>query len=42
MSMPGAGIEPARDFVPKDFKSFASTYSATRAFNEAEAGIEPA
>ncbi len=29
--VPGAGIEPARDLVPRDFKSLASTYSATRA-----------
>jgi hypothetical protein len=30
--VPGAGIEPARHIVPRDFKSLASTYSATRAF----------
>ena len=29
--VPGAGIEPARYLVPRDFKSLASTYSATRA-----------
>ena len=29
--VPGAGIEPARHYVPRDFKSLASTYSATRA-----------
>ena len=30
-SVPGAGIEPARCSAPRDFKSLASTYSATRA-----------
>jgi hypothetical protein len=30
--VPGAGIEPARHLVPRDFKSLASTISATRAF----------
>src|SRR3954471_20633099 len=30
-SMLGAGIEPAWDFVPRDFKSLASTGFATRA-----------
>ena len=30
--VPGAGIEPARHFVPRDFKSLASTISATRAW----------
>ena len=29
--VPGAGVEPARDILPRDFKSLASTYSATRA-----------
>jgi hypothetical protein len=29
--MPGAGVEPARDCVPRDFKSLASTSSATPA-----------
>ena len=29
--VPGAGIEPARHIVTRDFKSLASTYSATRA-----------
>jgi hypothetical protein len=29
--VPGAGIEPARYSVPRDFKSLASTISATRA-----------
>jgi hypothetical protein len=29
--VPGAGIEPARDEVPRDFKSLASAYSATQA-----------
>ncbi len=30
--VPGAGIEPARHIVTRDFKSLASTYSATRAW----------
>jgi hypothetical protein len=30
-SMLGAGIEPAWEFVPRDFKSLASTDFATRA-----------
>ena len=30
--VPGAGIEPARDIIPRDFKSLASTYSAIRAY----------
>ncbi len=29
--VPGAGLEPARGITPGDFKSPASTYSATRA-----------
>ena len=29
--VPRAGIEPARDIVPRDFKSLASTNSATQA-----------
>ncbi len=29
--VPGAGIEPARSQASRDFKSLASTYSATRA-----------
>ena len=29
--VPGAGIEPARYLVSRDFKSLASTISATRA-----------
>ncbi len=29
--VPGAGIEPARRYAPRDFKSLASTYSATQA-----------
>ena len=29
--VPGAGIEPARHYVSRDFKSLASTYSATQA-----------
>ncbi len=29
--MPRAGLEPARDILPRDFKSLASTNSATRA-----------
>ena len=32
--MLGAGIEPAWDFVPRDFKSLASTDFATRAEND--------
>ena len=31
--VPGAGIEPAQPLGPRDFKSLASTYSATRAFH---------
>ena len=31
--VPGAGIEPARHLVPRDFKSLASTISATRALD---------
>ncbi len=31
--VPGAGIEPARCITPRDFKSLASTYSATRAMD---------
>ena len=30
--VPGAGIEPAQPLRPRDFKSLASTYSATRAY----------
>ena len=29
--VPGAGIEPARNYVSRDFKSLASTSSATQA-----------
>ena len=29
--VPGAGLEPARSIPPRDFKSLASTNSATRA-----------
>jgi hypothetical protein len=29
--VPGAGIEPAQPYGPRDFKSLASTYSATQA-----------
>ena len=49
--VPGAGIEPARDIISRDFKSLASTYSAIRAFFweplelreklEAPSGFEP-
>ncbi len=48
--VPGAGIEPARDIISRDFKSLASTYSAIRAFLsgttvekklEAPSGFEP-
>ena len=40
--VPRAGIEPAWDYLPRDFKSLASTCFATWAGVEAEAGIEPA
>ena len=30
--VPGAGIEPARYIIPRDFKSLASTCSAIRAY----------
>ena len=30
--VPRAGIEPARDEIPRDFKSLASTCSATAAY----------
>ena len=36
--MLGAGIEPAWDFVPRDFKSLASTNFATRAVTERRGG----
>ena len=50
--MPRAGLEPARAYRPKDFKSFASTYSAIPAHKfllsktstlllEAAPGLEP-
>jgi hypothetical protein len=29
--VPGAGLEPARGYTPRDFKSLASTRSATQA-----------
>ncbi len=38
--VPRAGLEPARSY-PKDFKSFASTDSATSACLEAAPGFEP-
>ena len=31
--MPGAGIEPAREKIPQDFKSCVSTNSTTSAHN---------
>ena len=31
--VPGAGIEPAQPLGPRDFKSLASTNSATQAFD---------
>jgi hypothetical protein len=31
LMVPGAGVEPARDVIPRDFKSLASTNFATRA-----------
>lgn len=37
--MPGAGLEPARDFVPGDFKSPASAIPPPR--REATPGFEP-
>ena len=43
--MLGAGIEPAWDLIPRDFKSLASTGFATRAEKEEtkrETGLEPA
>ena len=36
--MLGAGIEPAWEFIPRDFKSLASTGFATRAQNDEPAG----
>ena len=41
--VPGAGLEPAQSFTPRDFKSLASTSFATQAWGEMEAtsGIEP-
>ena len=40
--VPGAGVEPARPYRARDFKSLASTNSATRADKlEARTGIEP-
>ena len=35
--MLGAGIEPAWDLIPRDFKSLASTGFATRAWNHESA-----
>jgi hypothetical protein len=35
--VPRAGLEPARAFGPRDFKSLASTYSATPAYTKLEA-----
>lgn len=40
--MPRAGLEPARLLRPTDFKSVASTDSATPANLEVTAGFEPA
>ena len=42
LSVPGAGLEPARLIQPLDFKSNVSTNSTTRALIEASAGFEPA
>ena len=36
--MLGAGIEPAWEFIPRDFKSLASTGFATRAENDEPTG----
>src|SRR4051794_728238 len=43
MRMLGAGIEPAWEFVPRDFKSLASTGFATRAERRASpiASVKP-
>ena len=42
MLVPGAGLEPARDKVSRDFKSLASTNSAIPALlQEAAPGFEP-
>ncbi len=37
--MLGAGIEPAWDLIPRDFKSLASTNFATRAENDEPAWL---
>ena len=34
--VPGAGLEPAQDIIPRDFKSLASTNFATRATEAAK------
>ncbi len=44
--VPETGLEPVQDIIPRDFKSLASTYSATPAQNrrktmEAPSGFEP-
>ena len=45
--VPGAGLEPARDIIARDFKSLVSTNSTTRAGYyvgvklEAGPGVEP-
>ena len=38
--VPRAGLEPARDIIPKDFKSFASTNSAIPAHYQYLKNIE--
>jgi hypothetical protein len=37
--VPRAGIEPARDDVPRDFKSLASTNSATQANKQFQSAV---
>ena len=37
--VPRAGIEPARDDVPRDFKSLASTNSATQAKKQFQSAL---
>ena len=37
--VPRAGIEPARDNVPRDFKSLASTNSATQAKKQFQSAV---
>ena len=42
--VPGAGLEPARNIIPRDFKSLVSTNFTTRAsgcFSAKVSGVEP-